>query len=275
MTELFDRSASLTVDTLTVSDLRFAFSVERTLRPTPNKAEIKIYNLTEAHRLELSALASIPVVLSAGYSDVTPLIFKGDLRNAPSTFTSPDWVTTISGADGGTRRRTARTRRSFRPGSTLATVVNALASDLGVGAGNVSETIANSRLAGASTTFVAGTVLDGNAWGQLVALCRSAELELSIQNGALQVLPLGQALAGTAIYLQADSGLVGSITKDTRGRLKFKTLMIPDMFPGRLVEPRTRNVSGGNYRVTKCSYKGDTHGADWSIECEASPVGGA
>jgi hypothetical protein len=271
VTELFDRSASLIVDTLTVSDLRFSFSVERGLRPSPNKAEIKIYNMNETHRGQLATLPAIPVTLSAGYANDVHIIFKGDLRNAPSVFTSPNWITTVSGADGGTRRRTARSRRSFQPGTELTTVVNALASDLGVGAGNVADVISRSSLAGASTSFARGTHVDGNTWAQLAALCASAELELSIQNGVLQALPLGRALAGTAIILQRDTGLLGTIAQDTRGRLKFKTLMIPDMFPGRLVEPRSRNLSGGRYRVTKCVYKGDTHGTEWGIDCEAAP----
>lgn len=271
MTRLFDRAASLQVDTLTVSDLRFTFDVERTLRPTPNKATIRVYNLTEVHRTQLAALPSIPVSLSAGYADGTHLIFKGDLRNAPSDYVAPDWITTISGADGSVRRRTARTRRSFRPGTELSTVVQALADDLGVGPGNVVQAIASAGLAGASTTFASGTVLDGNAWAQLTALCASCELELSVQNGVLQVLPLGQALAGTSLVLQSDTGLVGTVTKDTRGRIKFKTLMIPDLFPGRLVEPRTRVISGGRYRLTKCVYKGDTHDDEWTVDCEAEP----
>lgn len=271
MTTLFDRRATLTADTLTMSDLRFVFSVERGLRPTPNKAEIKVYNLTESHRLSLAALSQVPVTLTAGYEDGEHVIFKGDLRNAPSVFASPDWITTLSGLDGGRRRRSARTARSFRSGSTLSAVVQALADDLGIGAGNVAQQIASASLDGASSTFARGTHLDGSAWDALQALCRSAELELSVQNGVLQLLPLGRALAGTALVMAQETGLVGAIVKDTRGRLKFKTLMIPDMFPGRLVTPRTRNVTGGHYRVTKCVYKGDTHGNDWHIDCEAEP----
>lgn len=267
----FDRVAELQVGTLVVSGLRFAFNVERTLRATPGKAEIKVYNMTEAHRGEVESLDTVPVTLSAGYAEGTHVIFKGDLKNAKSRIETPNWITTLDGVDG-SRRQSARTRRSFRSGTSLTAVVQALAGDLGLGVGNVAETIAAATLAGASTTFATGTALDGNAWATLVALCASAELELSIQNETLQVLPLRQALTGTALVLSQDSGLVGSPTKEKGGRIKFQAQMIPDLFPGRLVEMRSRNIVGGQYRVTKCAYKGDSEAQDWGIDAEAEPI---
>lgn len=267
----FNRVAELQLGTLIVSDLRFTFTVERTLRPTPGKATIQVYNLTQSHREEIDGLDTVPVVLTAGYEDGTHVVFNGDLRDVKNAYTSPDWITEISGSDG-QARRTARTRRSFRPGTTLDAVVQALASDLGVGIGNVISAIDGARLAGASTEFVAGTTLDGNAWAQLVALCASAELELSVQNGQLQAIPLRQALDGTSLVVSSDTGMIGSPTKAKGGRVVFKTQMIPDLFPGRAVELQSRNVEGGQYRVTKALYRGDTHGPDWFIECEAEPV---
>lgn len=267
----FNRVAELQLGTLVVSDLRFAFTVERTLRPTPGKATIQIYNLTEAHRQEIDELDTVPVVLTAGYEEGTHVVFNGDLRDVKNAYTAPDWITEISGTDG-QARRTARTRRSFRPGTMLSTVVQAIAGDLGVGTGNVIAAIESARLAGASTEFVSGTTIDGNAWSQLVALCASAELELSIQNGQLQAIPLRQALEGTSLIVSSNTGMIGSPTKAKGGRVVFKCQMIPDLFPGRQVELRSRNVEGGQMRVTKATYRGDTHGPDWWVECEAEPV---
>lgn len=269
---LFDRRAELRVDDLVVTDLRFVFSVERTLRPTPGKCDIKIYNLNEDHRGQLERLGSVPVVLTAGYVDGMHQIFKGDIRPCTNTYTQPDWITSIKGQDGGTRRRTARTSRSFRPGTTLETVLSALASDLGLGRGNVVEAARVAGLAGAQTEFIGGATLAGAAMEQLEALCRSIEYEISIQNGALQLLPLGRALAGSPLEFDSDSGLVGSIEKDSKGKIKFRTQMIPDLFPGRLVAPQSRTVPSGRYRVTKCIYKGDTRGQEWNVDCEAEPL---
>lgn len=272
MTRLFNRVAELRVDDLVITDLRFVFSVERTLRASAGKADIKIYNLNEDHRGQLERLGSVSVVLTAGYEDGVHQIFKGDIRPVTNSYAQPDWVTTIKGQDGGSRRRTARSSRSFRPGTTLETVLSSLASDLGLGRGNVAEAARAAQLAGAQTEFIAGTTLAGNAMESLRGLCRSIEYEVSVQNGALQLLPLGQALAGSPLELDQDSGLVGTIEKDSRGKIKFRTKMIPDLFPGRLVAPQSRTVQSGRYRVTKCAYKGDTRGQDWDVDCEAEPV---
>jgi hypothetical protein len=271
VTRLFNRVAELRVDDLVINDLHFVFSVERTLRASAGKADIKIHNLNPDHRGQLERLGSVPVVLTAGYEEGVHQIFKGDIRPCTNTYTQPDWITTIKGADGGRRRRTARTSRSFRPGTTLETVLSALAQDLGLGRGNVAEAARVAQLAGAQTEFIRGAVLDGNAMEQLTALCRSIEYEVSVQNGALQLLPLGRALAGSPLELDSDSGLIGTIEKDSKGKIKFKTQMIPDLFPGRLVAPQSRTVQGGRYRVTKCTYKGDTRGQEWGVDCEAEP----
>lgn len=272
MTRLFNRVAELRVDDIVITDLHFVFNVERTLRASAGKAEIKIFNLNEDHRGQLERLGSVPVVLTAGYEDGVHQIFKGDIRPCTNSYTQPDWITTIKGQDGGTRRRTARTSRSFRPGTTLETVLSALAQDLGLGRGNVVEAARAAQLAGAQTEFIAGTTLAGNAMESLAALCRSIEYEVSIQNGALQLLPLGRALAGSPLEVSSDSGLVGTIEKDSKGKIKFRTQMIPDLFPGRLVAPQSRTIQSGRYRVTKCVYKGDTRGQDWNVDCEAEPL---
>lgn len=270
--QLISRFAELRVDNIVITDMRFVFSIERTLRASAGKADIKIYNLNEDHRGQLERLGSVPVVLTAGYEAGVHQIFKGDIRPCTNSYARPDWITTIKGSDGGTRRRTARTARSFRPGTTLETVLSALATDLGLGRGNVAEAARAAQLAGAQSEFIGGMSLSGNAMSRLVVLCRSIELEVSIQNGALQLLPLGRALAGSSLELDSDSGLIGSIEKDSKGKIKFKTQMIPDLFPGRLVAPQSRTIQSGRYRVTKCTYKGDTRGQEWGVDCEAEPV---
>lgn len=271
-TVLYDRKAELEADTLIIRDLRFTFAIERSLRASANKAEIHVFNLNAAHRAALASLSSVPVRLSVGYEDALHVIFAGDLLNTTSTYTQPSWDTKIEGVDGGTALREGRSHRSYRPGTTLETVFSDLAADLGLGRGNLEGAIRAATLSGAGTEFVRGTVVSGSSARELERLAESCELEVSVQNGALQLLPLSDALAGDPMVLDRDAGLVGDVAKDKRGDVTFKMLLRPDLIPGRRVQPNTRSVRGGDYRITKVAYKGDTHGQEWYGECTASPV---
>jgi hypothetical protein len=272
VTTLYGREAELRVDDLVLDGLRFTFAIERSLRPTPSKAEIHVFNLNPSHRSQLETAGGVSCSLLVGYRGAKHLIFRGDLRNASSTYEIPTWDTKLDGVDGGTRTRTARVARSYRPGTTLSTVFGDLADALGVGRGNVAEVTAGISFADGPDTFVDGAVMTGAVRRRLDELCRACELEWSIQSGTLQLLPLGRALAGSALVLSADSGLVGTIAREKRDAIKFKTLLIPDLFPGRLVRPDTATIRGGDYRVTRVAYKGDTHGAEWYCEAQAEPL---
>jgi hypothetical protein len=277
VTELFDRVAVLQVDTVVIRDLHFTFKIKRTLRSTPNEAEIHVFNLNENHRNQLAALPSVPCRLSVGYQGAEHVIFAGQLRNCASSYAgaSATWDTKFDGVDGANALRTARVQRSYRPGVKLETLFADLADSLGLGRGNALEVARAANLTGAGNELVRGTVLTGGAADELEQLCRSCELEFSIQNGTLQLLPLREALAGEVLLVQRDAGLVNDVTKDARGNIAFKMLMTPDLFPGRRVQPNTRTVRGGNYRVTKTEHSGDTHGQDWYVTCAAEPEGRA
>jgi hypothetical protein len=275
VTELYDRVAVLQVDTIVIRDLRFTFRIKRTLRSTPNEAEIHVFNLNENHRNQLASLPSVPCRLSVGYQGAEHVIFAGQLRNCASSYAgaTATWDTKLDGVDGASALRTSRLHRSYRPGVKLETVFADLADALGLGRGNAIEVARAANLTGAGNELVSGTVLSGDAAEELEQFCRSCELEYSIQNGTLQLLPLREALAGDVLLVQRDAGLVSDVTKDARGNIAFKMLMTPDLFPGRRVKPNTRTVRGGDYRVTKTEATGDTHGQEWYVTCGAEPTG--
>src|SRR5690606_37996676 len=114
----------------------------------------------------------------------------------------------------------------------------------------------------------AGKVLSGAVARHLQDFARSADLEVSIQDGALQFIDRGKALAGTAIRLSEQTRLIESPSVDNEGILHAKMLMIPDVRPGALVTVEAARVKG-NYRITKAVWSGDTAGAEWSIAIEA------
>ena len=289
MGRLFDRTWSVTVSTLDVSQFRIHFSITKTLKPEPNKGLVEIYNLSPDHRQQLEELApgkrvgkkrkgktapnirgSVPVRIEAGYKDDGPqLIFLGDLHTVDSELNGADWITAVSSGDGMRATRTARINQAFGPKTPADVALRALVKSLGIGEGNLSQVVSQLRLQGTANLLTRGIVFSGPTARMMTDFCRSADLEWSIQDGAVQFVDVGKALAQSALVLSSDSGLIGSPNVDGDGVLKAKTLMLPGLKCGRLVVVKARNVQG-NFRVEKITTEGDTHSNDqWYHEIEA------
>lgn len=269
MGELFQREWAVTVDRLRITGLDVAFKVEKSTKREPNKAEVRIWNLTRDQRRQLQELEQVRVKIEAGYQDNTFQVFQGDLRRATSERDGADWITSIEGDDGGRAYLTARIQRSYPPGTTVETVVRDCARALGVGSGNVRELTAGASLLGAGSTFPEGTVVSGDVSRELTRLLRSVGLRWSVQNGNLQILRRGEPLQTTAVRLSPSTGLIGVPQVNAEGGVTAVALLVPDLFPGRLVQFDTVDLSGG-YRVEAVTYTGDTAADDWyaTLECK-------
>jgi len=260
---IFGRSWSVQVGELDVSDLRVAFKVTRTLMARAGTCELTISNLTEAHRREITTAPRRRtfVEIQAGYLEGRSTIFRGDLRKAIPAREGADWVVKVTAGDGEHALRTARVGRSFARGTSMGTVVQAIADAMGVGIGNAREALRGAQL-GSESTFPAGTVLFGSAASELTKLCESAGLSWSVQDGNLQVIPLGGSLARTAILLSPDTGMYESPEIVNRRTITVKAALIPGLVPGQLVVVES-SVATGSWRITEAAYAGDTGGAEW------------
>ena len=271
---LFGRTLRLTVDTLVVEHLDVEFTVAKSLQPEPNKAEIRIYNLNRSHREQLEQKDSVPVELFVGYEEsevAEGMIYKGSLRRPFSVLEAPDWVTTIRTGDSEKQVRSSRVNKSFSPGATFQALLDGAAEAMGVGLGNAKEAFSKGDFAGGAKTLFGGGVLQGLAHKEMQRLLRSANLEYSIQDGELQVMEIGKALQGTAQVLSPSTGLVGSPQFGTKGELKARCLLIPDVYPGRKVRVKSDRVDGF-FRVEKAEYRGATRGDEWFVDIEGKEL---
>lgn len=278
---LFGRRWRVQVGEIASTDLDVKFKVTRHHAARPGTAEIALYNLTPSHRAEILKsprarhwLLNAPgqpdspgnagtlVELAAGYGDDAPTIFRGTLRRVTEKRDGNDWITTVTAGDGAYAIRSARVRRSFSADTQLATVMRALADAMEVGHGNLDEALAGAAFERVGAIFPEGTVIHGQAADEMTALCRSAGLEWSIQDGHLLVLERGAAIRRQAVVLSPDTGLVGSPERNGRRRAKATALLIPDLVPGRIVDLRSEIVAG-EFRILHAEYSGDSRGADW------------
>jgi hypothetical protein len=287
MTALFGRAFGLTVGTLEVSDFRCKFKVEKTLKPDPNKVLVEVYNLSREHRGALAELApgkaiklgkqkkkgvvakpqagKIPVRLSVGYGEDTDQIFLGDLRTVDSEIDGPDWVTAITSGDGERAYRTARVNQAFGPKTPVSAALTSAVKALGLGSGNLSAVLSSLKLQGQANLFARGIVLSGSAARVLTDLCRSADLEWSIQDGVIQFVDFGRVLAGRSVLVSPGTGMIGSPNVSSDGICNFKSLIIPGLRCGGVVVIEAATLDG-NFRVEKLAYDGDTHGREWTVE---------
>lgn len=273
----------LQVDTLLITGLRVAFSVAKSTAEEPNTCRISVYNLSEDTRARLSRMRGVPLRLEAGYTGNAALLFQGDTRRTPAGIqhvkAGPDRVTTLECGDGETAYRYARYSGSYAPGTSVTKVAEDMAKALGVGLGNLEETLRAGGFRQGLQSFPAGFAARGRASEELNGLMRSLGLEASIQDGKLQVLKPGEPLKGQAVLLTPETGLRGSPAynsaegkeKDGPPTLKVSSLLQPALRPGVQVRVEARTVRGF-FKVKAVTHAGDTHGGDWASECTCVAV---
>ena len=291
MTTLFDRRYRLRLNNEAITELHVAFKVERTLKREPNTAEITVWNLSPDSRALIEEQNTASVTLAAGYRDRISLIFAGDLRDVNTVREGPSTRTTIQSGDGEKQNRNARVSRSYAPKTTIKRVIQDLVKQMGLGLGNLSA-LGKVEFPRAGAIYPTGTVVEGNVADELDNILRSAGLEYSIQDGNIQIVTRNKALADEAVVLSPDSGLVGTASVGSDGILHCKTLMIPDVIPGRKLVVKSQTVDAdiasiqakgsgrkhleqfsGIFRAQKCVYNGDIASPDtWNIAIEADPL---
>jgi hypothetical protein len=265
MTLQFGRVVEVQVDTIKIGGLDASFRVVKTLKKEPNTCELTIYNLNDDHRDQLAQLEAPIVEISAGYKGIETLstaaiaavdnllgggadagragvglIFRGDVRDVSSSKDGVDWVTTLESGDGEKSTRFARINKSFRAGTSLDTVMSEVGKSMGVGLGNLIKKAREGKLLQAGNEFLNGVTVSGNSSKEFDRLVKSAGQEWSIQDGALQLLDIGQSLADISVVLTPNTGLVGSPTIGNDGVVRIKALLNSDIVPGRQLEVRSR-----------------------------------
>ncbi len=286
MARLFRRSAAVAIavpsgtklnqfqaDVVEITDLRFRFTVKKSLSKEPNTAEIVVTNLSERSRAELQD-KSLRISVRAGYEDTVSTIFVGDARDVDSAQNGPDWETTIQCGDGERGYRHGRTNESFRAGTKVSDVVKKFAANMGVDVKFAEGFIGELR----GKQFVNGYAARGRAARELDRVLKAYGYEWSVQDNQLQILKPGDGTTETVVELTTESGLVGSPTlgspqkKGKKPVLKCKSLLQPSIRPGRRIVIDSTTGIRGTFKVNQVTHTGDTAGGEWYTEVEAEPI---
>lgn len=240
-----------------VPGFRISFKVEKDVSSTVNKAEIRIYNLTSNTR----GLAENPkniIELFAGYGKEPKLLFRGNASRVISSVGGPDSVTTFEIGDGLKSFQNSRVDVSFKQGTPAKDIFQTLTNAMGLAKGEQKDIPQKS--------FPGGLSLSGPVRDHMNYLTDKLDLEWSIQNGAVQILPKGKSTSQAAFLLSPETGLIGSPNKKDKG-LEVVSLLQPEINPGRIVEIQSKFVKG-QFRVEKVSHEGDTADTGWFTRIE-------
>jgi hypothetical protein len=251
-----------------ISNLDCEFRVRKSLKAEPNTCELRVFNLAQNTRRVLENAKRLVLRLEAGYPEAVAQLYLGEVRSAQSFRDGSDIITEISSGD--SEKELAESRLSLTVGPKVPSQValTAIARSLGVGLGNVAKASAALAAKG-SAFFGSGTALYGHSAKLLDDFCRSADLEWSIQDGVLQILDRGAALEDKAVYLSADTGLVGTPTIDNKGILSVTALIQPDLRPGRKIVLEAQALRG-TFRIQDVEYIGATAGQEWYAQMSCS-----
>jgi hypothetical protein len=218
------------------------------------------------------------VELAAGYKGAMSTIFLGELRVGLTVDEPPDFgIVMLETADSEAAYGKSRVNQSFAKGVTTDTVLSAVATQIGVSPGNLADAKRKiaSTFSGVGNRFPKGAVLTGSASREMTAICRSLNLEWSIQDGKLQILEKGRVLEGTAILLSSarkgGSGLIGQPTIDSKGIMSCVSALQPDVFPGRQIMIEGMRLKG-RFRAEETEHSGDYRGGTWQVAIKGKKV---
>lgn len=267
---------------LDLSNLRIKFAVKKTDGQTPNTASIRVYGLASGTANQIEREFS-RVLLQAGYETNYGVIFQGDAKRIrQGRENGTDVFLDIQAADGDAAYNFAVVNATLAAGATqrdqIAAAAKAMAAD-NVALGYIGET--------PTEALPRGKVLYGPSREYLRQSAETSSASWSIQDGVVQFVPNAGLLPGTAVVLNARSGLVG-VPEQTNDGIKFRCLLNPQIRMGAALQINSKDIlaaeldaapaagkepaqpatiaADGIYRVITLVYAGDTRGNDWYCE---------
>lgn len=299
MSDQYIRKVGLIVTTgsdgIDLSQLRIAFKTTQQDAESPNRAVIRVFNLSDTTS-KLVEKEGQNVVLQAGYVGGNfGIIFQGTIKQfRRGRLNATDKFLDILAADGDQAYNFAVVNKSLKAGSSLQDQVNAIAEATGkfdVTKGSIPNSL------GTGGTLPRGKVLFGMARERLSDVSATAQSTWSIQNGKIVIIPLTGYAPGEAVVLNARTGMIGvpTVTNDgiavqcllnsrlaigTRVQLDNSAITTQSIreqgFPGYSDLSFPASLSdNGIYRTLVVEHVGDTRGQEWYSDLTCLAVDGS
>lgn len=262
---------------LDFSQLRVRFHVRRADIQTPNTLEARVWNVSEQTAVQVKREFQ-RVVLQAGYEFGNfGTIFDGTIRQVRwGRENQTDTYMDILASDGDEAYNFAVANTTLAAGSThqdQTWAMRAVMEEHGIKQGYMPE-LTDQKLP-------RGKVMFGMCRDYLRDIAASTGCSWSIQDGALQLVPLSGYLPSEAVVLSSKTGMIG-MPEQTQDGIRTKCLLNPRLKVSGQVQIDNKSVQqmridmsytainfqpkiadDGFYRLLVVEHFGDTRGNDW------------
>lgn len=260
-------------NTKTIEGLACDVSVTKPGLPEKNSASVKVWGLKYDDMSQLTMLAFRPleshhniITIKAGeLGKALSLVFHGEITSAFADFNgAPDVCMEIESDTGSYPQQLARSPVTVQGEAKADKLFAQFSADAGYSFDNqgVEASVQNAWFPGSPIE-------------KMTKLARDIGCELLIDDGAVVTMPAGQARAGNAVLLSADTGLIGYPTFNQDG-ISCRCVYNPDLQQGGLIKvesivPR----ASGTWKITKLTHNLSAYNPDggpWDTEVEAAYV---
>lgn len=278
-------------DAWDVSQLRCIFKVEKSVFPTVNFAEVKIYNL-ESNTENAFIKEGSRIIIEAGYdgfiqTDATEngesvkvqspkqygKIFDGEvvqiLRDREDNI---DYTLTLIAYDGDAYLNRSFIKFSVNKGMNQRQMIDQIAvkATSPADVGHISTDLS-------SKTLPRGKVFFGAPKGYLRDIARDNNANLWLDDGQIVIAKVTDIPKGQALVLSPQTGLIG-VPQQTQEGIQYRCLLNPSITLFSLVKLDNTIVrqlklamgqlpamldDDGQYQTAKVVFTGDTRGNDW------------
>jgi hypothetical protein len=267
------------------TDLTFEFQIDQWSTQAPNMMWLRIYNPSLATAKKLAAPEFTKVQFYAGYDDNCGLVYSGEIKQAILNHdTAVNSCVDLYCADGESGYNRARLGTALPAGYTPQDKLNAALKTMqpfGVTLGTVNVDLSK-------PSYPRGLPLIGMAREAIREVALNAGALWSIQNGQLHMIDFKKPVPGSAIPLNAATGLVGW-PRQTADGIMTVSLINPRLQPHvniqldpssiqlaqRNINDRDpsspyvnsnldqQGVGAGTYNIFKMARTGNTRGEEW------------
>lgn len=242
-------------ETLSITQLRVAFSIDKTISEKPNPAQIQIWNLNRNHINQLLSQQFKKVRLSVGYQRISQ-IYQGDITKAKIKREGLDFILELECADGHQAYTQGRSNITLNSGATDEQILAEVQKNMPALEAGTQDVVNKRQLPRAR-------VLNGDSREILNRIAKNNKANWSIQDGKLLFLPYDKVLNDEAVLLNQATGMVGT-PEQTDDGLELTCLLNPALQIGGLVKVQSIiEYFNGEYKIVKLSHNGDGLGGDW------------
>lgn len=225
----------------------------------------------------------------------TGVIFQGDIRSVDFIHEGADWCTKVECAEGSKKYYTDFVSVSRAGGSTKKQVLRAIILEAGWATDSrISRILSLPGFEKLDEKYNQGYSFFGRASEALTKLLSVNGYSWSFQGDELTILPKKGYVLEEMVLITSSSGLIGSPESTSAQKIggllqkkgagskklnkkanlvKFKSLILPTLRPGRKVELESIHYERSTVVLNKVTIDGNTWGEEWTATCEGEIIG--